>query len=506
MNTIYETRAEAEDVAVFDQDYDDCELVECIGGFKFVKRPADNAIASTTQNTVLDNETHHCTVDLLRHVSNNHIIKRLTQSIANATDLPPSTVFLNGLGLFSSIACRQWRVNYQHSGSIPIGLYIVTEQPSGTGKSRSLKTYQQPFESIHFENLREIKKALELETEKKEIDLLYDQLKTQSFVTNPTPEALEESLNYSNGFFSAVSSEQGLFNSLLGLSYGDSKKANNNDLMLNAFDGGFVNSIRVNRDGYRGLVGGGVVLFAQQGSVEKVLSASNGTGLAERFLMLAESHNLGRRDWNKPRHIDNDCVNEYAEICKKVTGDIFLTPKSLFDLPDLTIDRDGWRLINDFRNKIEPHLIDGGKYSHSSLRGAAGKVDMQIMKIAANLQLLDGIEPDYNLNAYIIANNLIQTAIAIVADLLDAHLSMLKDKGLIGTKAEYSAILSIFEKDNRAKTFEQIRKSRITVEPFKSHTGNKSELVKTTLHDMVADGILSVTPLDGGGLSYGLIR
>jgi hypothetical protein len=456
--------------------------------------------------TVLDNETHHCSIDLIRHVANNHIIKRLSLSVANATDLPVSTVFLNGLGLFSSIACRQWRVNYQHSGSIPIGLYIVTEQPSGAGKSRSLKTYQQPFESIHFENLREIKKALDAAIEKKDKELQCDQLKLQSFATNPTPEALEESLNYSEGFFSAVSSEQGLFDSLLGLSYGDNKKANNNDLVLNGFDGGYMNSMRVNRDGYRGLVGGGVVLFAQQGSIEKLLSKSNGTGLAERFLMLAERHNLGQRDWNKPRHIDDDCVNEYAAICKKITGNIFFNPKQLRDLQELTIDRNGWQLINDFRNKIEPHLADGGKYSHISLRGAAGKVDMQIMKIAANLQLLDGVEPDYELNAYIIDNSLIQTAIAIVADLLEAHLSTLKDKGLIGTKAEYNAILSIFEKDNRSKTFEQIRKSRIKVEPFLSFTGNKSELVKTTLRDMVADGILSVSTNENGGLSYGLIR
>lgn len=466
----------------------------------------DDATTPTTQSTVLDNETHYCTVDLLRHVSNNHIIKRLSLSVANATDLPPSTVFLNGLGLFSSIACRQWRVNYQYSGSIPIGLYVVTEQPPGTGKTRSLKIYQQPFETIHFENLREIKKVLLTMTEKSEKELQSNQLKIQSFVTNPTPEALEESLNYSEGFFSAVSSEQGLFNALLGLSYGDSKKANNNDLLLNGFDGGYINSIRVNRDGYRGLVAGGVVLFAQHGSVEKVLSASNGTGLSERFLMLSERHNLGRRDFNKPRHIDDDCVNEYAAICKKMTGYIFVEPKNLRDLQELTINRDGWRLINNFRNKIEPHLIDGGKYSHISLRGAAGKVDMQIMKIAANLQLLDGVEPDYELNAYIIDNSFIQTAIAIIDDLLEAHLLMLKDKGLIGTKAEYSAILSIFEKDNRAKTFEQIRKSRITVEPFKSHTGNKSELVKTTLREMVSDGILSVSTNDNGGLSYELIR
>jgi putative DNA primase/helicase len=40
MNTIYKTRAEAENLAVFDPELDDYEIVECEGGFKFDQRPA----------------------------------------------------------------------------------------------------------------------------------------------------------------------------------------------------------------------------------------------------------------------------------------------------------------------------------------------------------------------------------------------------------------------------------------------------------------------------------
>ena len=45
MNTIYPTRAEAEDRKVLDPSLDDYIIVECKGGFKFVERPVDNFLA-----------------------------------------------------------------------------------------------------------------------------------------------------------------------------------------------------------------------------------------------------------------------------------------------------------------------------------------------------------------------------------------------------------------------------------------------------------------------------
>ena len=84
----------------------------------------------TNYNSILDDERHYCKVDLLKHVDDKHLLKQLSLSIANATELPQSTVFLLGLGVFSSMATRRWRVNYQHGGSKPIALYVVAEQPS----------------------------------------------------------------------------------------------------------------------------------------------------------------------------------------------------------------------------------------------------------------------------------------------------------------------------------------------------------------------------------------
>jgi hypothetical protein len=442
-------------------------------------------------NATLDDDGHYCSVDLLKHIDDRHLIKQLSLSIAAATHLPPSTVFLNGLGVFSSIATRVWRISYQYSGTVPIGMDTVTEQPSGAAKTRCLNTFLLPFQKVHRKHaatcLELIAKLGDSDEDEEEKKRLEDVINVTFMVTNATPEALDESLHTTKGFFSAISSEQGLFNSLLGLSYGEGK-ANNNDLLLSAFNGDYVATIRRGRVGYRGFVGGAVVLFAQNGSVETILNQSNGTGLSERFLMLAEPHNLGKRDWTKPQHIDDWCVDEYAKICEPLASKVFMNPTDYNDLPALTIDNDGWRLIYDFRNKIEPHLKDGGRFSHISLRGAAGKVDIQIMKIAANLHLLKG----HALVPKIIPNDLVISAIRIVDDLLEAHLDMLKDKGVAGDKAEWQSVIKYLS-GKKGVTMREMTNSLKATLPFKTMTGSKNAAIRTAVAEMIEQGVLKMT-------------
>ncbi|MEI7841319.1 MAG: DUF3987 domain-containing protein, partial [Methylococcaceae bacterium] len=461
-------------------------------GFKHAND--DNIKPRNSYNATLDNDEHYCNVDLLAHVDDKHLLKQLCLSIVSATNLPSSTVFLNGLGAFSSIASRAWRVNYQHSGTVPIGLYVVTEQPSGTAKSRCLNTFLQPFQNVHRKHIPAVLELIKNlgdcddDLEKNELERLQNLLGITFIATNSTPEALDESLHSTKGFFSAVSSEQGLFNSLLGLSYGDGK-ANNNDLLLNGFNGDYVATMRRGRVGYRGFVGGGVTLFAQSGSVETILNQSNGTGLSERFLMLSERHNMGKRDYTKPQHIDEWCVSEYGKICEPIAHEAFMNPMDYNDLPTLTIDDGGWQLINQFRNKIEPNLKDGGKFSHASLRGAAGKVDIQIMKIAANLHLLKGT----NLTPKLISNDLVKTAILIVNDLLEAHFDMLKDKGVSGDKAEWQAVIKYLSGKNKGAVITEMVDSLRRTLPFKAITGSKPNSIKAAVSEMHNQGVLKMT-------------
>lgn len=453
------------------------------------KKRLENSQQSTTHNAILDESDRPKTVDLLQFIDDSHLLKRLSLEVANAFHLPQSTVFLMGMAVFSSVSCRKFAVNYQdNKNALPIGLYAIAEQPSGVGKSRCLNVFQAKFSEIHKAISQERKKQInhllkdkelaggELnETQQEQLFDLQNSKMPQLFTTNATPEGLERTLADNKGMFAAISSEQGLFNSLFGKTY--SNGANNNDVVLNGFDAGFINVNRAGRDGYSGNVTGAVVCFAQQGSVETILDASQGTGLSERFLMLVEPHKLGTRDHSKTNQLSERLVLEYEAFCDFAL-EVFSQPTDYNELSRLFVTTDGFKLIADYQNTIEPHLADSGKYSFPALRGVASKINMQIMKLAANLHLLDGgfFRP-------YIDDKHIRAAIQIADRLLQHQLKMMRDKGIIGIKAEWQAILSLFESNNAPLTYRQIIQARYQTKPFKD-TQSPSEAIKKTLDEL----------------------
>jgi len=440
---------------------------------------------------ILDTDPATTAIDLLAHLPQGSLIGQLAKSAAATTSLPPNSVLLMGLAAFSSMATRAYVVDYRYGGSIPIGIYGVAEQPPATGKSWALKIFQSPFFSPY-------QAAKE------------NGCRATLFVTNTTPEGLEQTLIGSTGYFAAVSSEQGLVNSLLGFSYGEGR-ASNNDMLLNGFDGGWINSQRVTRHGYCGLVAGGVALFAQSGSIEKIHTASNGTGLAERFLVLSEPHKLGQRNHFDTPRIDKALLKDYAEICTSIAQRIFIEPEldekgnpeppKRIEPNHLKICPKGWHAITSFKNELEPHLADTGKFGQlDSLRGAAGKADMQVMKIAANLHLLDN-----RLDMDISAATVVQ-AINIVRDLLEANLDYCRMKRLFGIPAEFSAVIGLFEKDPKPRTEQTIINALGGNKLFKSITKGRSGKIRALLAAMVKADYLSIESMEGGGLKYQLIK
>lgn len=386
------------------------------------------------------------------------------------------------------MSTRAFSVAYQNGEPLPIGIYALLEQPSGASKSRCLNIAQQPF----FHALKQHRAVIDAE-----IDMLpsddREGRKTLTlkrppplFQTNTTPEALEGLLLYTLGAFSLLSSEQGIIDTLLGLSYGDGR-ASNNDIVLNGFNGHHISSHRISREGYSGRVFGGITCFAQDGTIQKILTQSRETGLAERFLMMAEPHNIGRRDFTKYHEIDAFLLDWYSDCCGFI-AEILKQPKELNELTCLNISKDAWYQINLARNDLEPLQLDGGKYSHSSLRGAASKIDMQIMKIAANLHLLslrgvDGVNTT-------ISDDLVMSAINIAKDLLESNYLTLQDKGIVGRKAEWQLIMDFLLKSKSGK-FSEIRETLRHVKVFKT-AQNPKEKIQTTLDEMVSASLLVV--------------
>lgn len=457
----------------------------------------NNTTLHSSYNQILDNETPYSTVDLLKHIDNNQLIKRISKTLAAGIQLPESTVFLMGMAIFSSVATRNYFVAREHDKkAIPIGLYVVSEQPPATGKTWLQSEFQSPFDDVddeerklHREELKQLnsidkeqlsddQKARLIELKQNPVPLL--------FITNTTPEGLEMSLHKTGGFFSLVSSEQSLFDSLFGLYQGDANKQNNNEVVLNGFDDGKSGTLRVGREAYSGRAAGGIALFAQNGSIEKLLNASNGTGLSERFLMLSEPHLLGKRKHVDAPYIDRTITAEYHELA---TGIARIALRQGNKVGTLSISKKAHLEIKKYRDSIELYLADCGAYAvHQSLRGAAGKSDMQIMKVAANLHLLDGgaYEPE-------IADHHVVSATHIVNDLLIAALGLCHDKGLVGAKAEFTAILAYLSKKPIGAKMRDITNSLRATNPFKDTTGNKREAIRLAVEDMHKQNLLFVT-------------
>jgi hypothetical protein len=196
----------------------------------------------------------------------------------------------------------------------------------------------------------------------------------------------------------------------------------------------------------------------------------------------------------------------YKEKCEFAAIE---SPVEFEDCQELEIDTEGWQMINEYRNIIEPYLVDGGRYSHISLRGAAAKCDMQIMKVAANLHLLSTPPtPAANYNGSVptpptpaaIYNGFIKSAIKIVNDLIEHQFSMLAEKGLAGKNAAHDAIMRMFD-NSKTLNDKQIMTSRSKVAPFKDMTGNKYELIRAVLYELVDIGELIRTG-DGTKATY----
>lgn len=433
-------------------------------------------------------------LDLLRHLPENSLLRRYSAYVGGLTDIPCSTILMVGLGVYSSMACRYWACRYENGSKLPIGLYVAAEQPSGASKSWSMRKFEDPFNDAQAKKVAALKEQISAlddldepsPDQKREVKKLKLSLKGAmrgGFVSNTTSEGLEASLSLTGGYFSAISSEQSLLDVAFGLLYKDksAKPMNNNEIWLCGFDAGHVNSMRVTRDGYCGQVIGGIACFAQPGSIEKIMGVSGGTGLSERFLMIGEPHRLGSRDHLRDRPLNLNLEAEYAKACRFAEKE----HESFDKITALYFTEAGYRLISEFRNKIEPDLRDGGRFSHISLRGAASKLDMQTMKLAANLHVFEGGNGPH------IDDKWVKVAIAIVEELMEANLRLCGTKELIGNKAEESAIIRYL--DNRSEVKESALVETIkNRRPFSDMTTNPRQAVRSTVKSMLDAGKLTL--------------
>lgn len=397
------------------------------------------------------------TLDLLRHLPDCNF-KRYVIDVAKMTRIPVNTSLLVGLGIVSSVTTRCFVIQYEKGGYQPLCLYVLAEQDSGTGKSWMLSTYQTPV----FNKMKELIQSWRTrknaaEAAEQEFDEPFPQF---CFDTDATPEGLDQTLSETNGYFALASAEQGLANSISGAGYGSAERKGNKDLWLKGFNGEYHSSKRSQRKGYTGRVIGSVVNFAQPGLVQTILSQSENSGAAERCLMISEPSLLGKRKHGREhRHYPNEFEqNTYNRIMMELTAKACLN-EDFEALPGFRLSLADWDNVYALQDEFEPRLAKGGKYDTKLLKSMVSKTDLQVIRLAANLAVMDECQPG------LIPSKWVDAAINITRDMFDYVYHLLIDMEVIGLNAFENSIITYLGSQTKV-TRKLIRTNKYQSKPW----------------------------------------
>jgi hypothetical protein len=425
-------------------------------------------------------DREYADVDLIKHGG---WFGELCHAIGNEYKFPSNTAFLHGLAVLSAAVNRTFKYEY-YNDQCACNLYAVTAQPPSSGKSGVNGFFCKPvamaFDALNKENAKKrnrlLKELEELETQNEKAggldDEIYEmQIKIKHLgridyaVSNTTAEAAESKAFKQGGMINIISAEAEAISVIMGSTYGDSSKSANYELFLKAWDNEWLSSSRVTRGDNAGYVFGSVAVIAQQDAIKSILQAGmSGRGVSERILMLSERPILGTRNlsqWNPaPKDLKDTYFNLIAACVS--SGEVVLK-----------ISSDGMKEIVKFRQAIEPELADGKMYSNTMLRGAMGKADKQIIKIACLLHITENWKQGGRQQTTVLKNTVV-SAIAIFDQLSQTYIKAADDLGYAGKSTECAYIAS------RLQDFLQKKKISMKVSQFRDNIKGRGAIANVT--------------------------
>jgi hypothetical protein len=394
----------------------------------------------------------YSTMHLIDH-SRDDALSNLAKEVAAQVQFPESSVYLHGLGCVAAAMCKSFYVNY--FGELSTNLYIATAQPPSTGKTGVSNFFTSPIlaatEELNAGNMKrrreilqdieEAEKELKSSTGREEKMNLRDTIVEleeklsrypiyQMYFTDATPEALCNEAAKQTGMFNIISDEAQSILTSIGLAYGDSKKAPNNEPILKGWDNGYVSMVRITRSMPSIHIRGGIAVLAQYETVKAILSMSDReNGLTERFLFGYESHMLGSRDHTQFKPVSSEVKTAFGEIMRNVI---------MSDKTVLNITEDSKKFILQKKNEFEPMMADGGKYSSNLMRGFLGKMDKQVLKIAASLHAIDNFQ--HSVTKLTIGYDTVLRAYNIYCELLKTFTKTADSEGFGGDESQIKHI------------------------------------------------------------------
>lgn len=392
------------------------------------------------------------------------IVGKYSRNVADAVKFPRSSAYMHFLGCVSAAMMDRFEVEY-FGDYQPASLYIIVSQPPSTGKSaiygKAIAPIISEVDLINERRQKERKSAnaniarikAELKNDKlppsakqemlgdleREMERLEKNCDIVFPISDPTPEGLAK-INSRQGNFAVISDEATAVNSLLGLTYANSDRKNNSELVLKAWDKGHIAIARSNTENNLSFTAHGVMnVIAQDETINGIMAAGErGIGVSERFLLVREKNLLGtrkRRDENGnriARNIDKSLTAEYFRLIHNIMQETNVQIK---------VSDEAEYLLDDAVDQIEAELGDGGAYSHSMLRGTMGKMDKQVIRIATVLHTVRNWCGESPTKEREISGDTMSEAIMIFHELSKTYISSANASGFAGEKAELRSLV-----------------------------------------------------------------
>lgn len=458
------------------------------------------------------------------------VVGKLARNLARSVQFPESSAYMHFIGCISAAMLGRFTVDY-HGTDQPTALYVVTSQPPSAGKSAINSLAIAPMvaevERINEQRKKERKKIQaklagllkEMKSERSgaDMEILYQEKEDLEEklsklcdvvfpVSDTTPEGLAK-INNRQGNFAVISDEATSINSLLGLTYANSERKTNSELVLKAWDHGHVSIARSNADNNMSFFALGCMsVIAQDETINGIMDAgSRGIGVSERFLLVREQPLIGTRvfvDENGDstyEPVDGELKAQYFQLVHNIMSEINVS---------LKVSRSAMRVLNIARQDMEPHLADGGKFSHTMLRGALGKMDKQVIRIAAVLHVIrNWFNPaGYPQKSREIDVDTMQEALLMFHELSKTYISAANASGYAGDDAEMSKLIELITRHGKANKgvlnvralYEAARK----VKPFLGQAGLMKRIESQLLpmleqknYVCVINGVIFVNPV-----------
>ena len=408
------------------------------------------------------------------------IIAEFAKAKSAEVIFPENSAFLHGLGVISGAMAYKFRYQY-YSEQKAVNLYCVASQPPSTGKSSIFSFFSNPFSQVFADiNKDNAKKRSRLIDEMKELKeaakagqnvaieieqtaaALQEVQHISWYKDDATAESVEVTASKQNGYVNILSPESDAINVVLGKVYGDGKGKSNHGVFLKMWDTEWHSSSRVNREGYEGELYGSVAVLAQDESIDSILriGQESGRGISERFLLIREQNLFGQRKSQKRVRVDKAITDNFTTMARNIVT----AQKTV-----LTFSKKSFSMVNDLTDELDDKMSDGGEFSTNMIRGAAGKADKQVYKLASIMHVAEDW-CDGGRRRTVVDDKHVKNAIAIFRELLKTYLSAADGMQISGESTETAFV------GEKIQDLARARQIKFTIDFLRDKVRNRGSL------------------------------